>query len=159
MKNIVLASAIAGLISGLLSAIIVLMGRMLKLFGVLAPLENAFIFSVGWTILTLIFCIFFGLLYKRIYDSIPGRSMMKGLFFGLLIWFMKDIAAGAFLIFSGTLVAEGLLEWITAGVNLIVLGSYMWPIYGLVLGALYKKVCLYCKNDPCICADIARTRL
>jgi hypothetical protein len=139
MKNIVLASAIAGLISGLLSAIIVLLGRLINLFGVLAPLENAFLFSVGWIVLTLIFCIFFGLLYKRFYDSIPGKSFMKGLFFGLLIWVIKDIASGAFLIFSGTLVAEGLLEWITAGVNLIVMGLYMWGIYGLVLGTLYKK--------------------
>ncbi|MCW4033006.1 MAG: hypothetical protein NWF08_06395 [Candidatus Bathyarchaeota archaeon] len=139
MKNAVLASAIAGLISGLLSTIIVLIGRLMKLFGVLAPLENAFMFSVGWIVLTVIFCIFFGLLYKRIYDLIPGKGIMKGLFFGLLIWFIKDIAAGAYLIFSGTVVAEGLLEWIAAGVNLIVMGSYMWVIYGLVLGTLYKK--------------------
>jgi hypothetical protein len=139
MKNIVFASAIAGLISGLLSAIIVVIGRLIKLFGVLAPMENTIIFSIGWIVLTVIFCIFFGLLYKGIYDLIPGKGIMKGLFFGLLIWFIKDIAAGAYLIFTGTVVAGGLFEWITAGVNLIVMGSYMWVIYGLVLGYLYKK--------------------
>jgi len=47
MKNVVFASAIAGLMSGLFSVIIALIGRLIKLFGVLAPLENAFIFSVG----------------------------------------------------------------------------------------------------------------
>jgi hypothetical protein len=139
MKNIVFASAIAGLISGLLSVIIIMIGRMIRLFGVLAPLENALVFSVGWIILTVVFCIFFGLLYKGIYELIPRKGVMKGLFFGLFLWAIKDIVAGAYLIFSGTIVAGGLLEWITAGFNLIVMGSYMWVIYGLVLGALYKK--------------------
>ena len=83
--------------------------------------------------------IFFGLLYKRIYNLIPGKGIIKGLFFGLLIWFIKDIAAGAYLIFSGTVTAGGLFEWVTAGVNLIVMGLNMWIIYGLVLGYLYKK--------------------
>ncbi len=139
MRNVILASVIAGLISGLLSVIMVLMGRMTRLFGVLAPLENAFIFSVSWIMLTVIICIFFGLLYKAIYDIIPGMGIKKGLYFGLFLWAIKDVVAGAYLILSGSAVPGGLIEWISAGVNLIVIGLYMWVIYGVVLGILYQK--------------------
>jgi hypothetical protein len=32
-----------------------------------------------------------------------------------------------------------LLEWAALGMNLIVIGVYMWPVYGIALGYLYKK--------------------
>ena len=139
MKRGIVASAIAGLISGLLSATLVAIGRLIGLYGVLTPPGNLFIFSTGWIVLTIIFCTSFGLLYTKIYNLLPGKGIKKGLYFGLMIWFIKDIAAGAYLIFSGIMTPGGIIEWVTAGVNLIVIGLYMWPIYGLALGALYKK--------------------
>lgn len=139
MKSGILSGLVAGLISGSLSAILVVIGRSMRLYGVLAPPGNLIYFSIGWIVITIILCTSFGLLYTRFYDLLPGTGIKKGLYFGLLIWFIKDIAAGAYLIFSGSTTPGGLIEWITAGVNLIVIGLYMWVIYGLVLGVLYEK--------------------
>ena len=139
MKSGILAGASAGLISGLLSAIMIVIGRLIRLYGVLTPTGNMFIFSTGWIVLTIMFRVSFGLIYLKAYDIIPGKGIKKGLSFGLMIWFIKDIAAGAYLIFSGIMTPpRGIIEWVAGGVNLIVIGLYMWPIYGLVLGYFYK---------------------
>jgi len=144
MKSRIYAGAIAGVITGLLSGTIMNIGLLIGLYGVPSgailstPLEKVIVLFVGWVVLTVILGSCFGLVFSKAYDIIPGKGMRKGLFFGLLIWFIKDIAAGAYLILVGSLGPLN-LQWVAAGVNLVVLGFYMWPIYGLVLGALYKK--------------------
>lgn len=66
-----------------------------------------------------------------LYDSIPSKGVLKGLYFGLLIWAIKDVCAGSYLglIGGGTNYA----------MTLISIGFPMWIIYGLALGYLYKK--------------------
>ncbi|WP_455276876.1 hypothetical protein [[Eubacterium] cellulosolvens] len=142
MKSGLSAGTIAGLIAGLFSAILVVIGRLIGLYGVFGqPTINAlFIFSIGWIIITIIFGIVFGFIYEKFYYSIPGEGIKKGLCFGLMIYFIKDITAGTYSIYSGIKGAlYGLSEWVALGINLIVIGVYMWPIYGIVLGYLYKK--------------------
>jgi hypothetical protein len=46
-----------------------------------------------------IWSIIFGLLYSKYYESTPGKGTMKGLYFGLIIWTVKDIAAGSYTAF------------------------------------------------------------
>jgi hypothetical protein len=140
MKSVLTVSVIAGLIAGLFSTILGVTGWSLGLYGIFEPpkIGEMINFSIGWIMVTVIFCITFGFIYEKIYSSIPGKGIKKGLYFGLFIWFIKDIAAGTYCIYSGTMI-HGLWEWVAIGVNLIVLGVYMWPIYGLVLGYLYKK--------------------
>lgn len=140
MKSVLTASVIAGLIAGLFSAILGVAGWSIGLYGILEPPKIGVMvnFSMGWVMVTVIFCIAFGFIYEKIYHSLPGKGIKKGLYFGLMIWFIKDIAAGTFCIYGGTMI-PGLWEWVAVGVNLIVIGVYMWIIYGLVLGYLYKK--------------------
>ena len=52
-----------------------------------------------------------------------------------MIWLIKDITAGAYL----TFVSSMNVYYLAAATNLIVIGVYMWPIYGIALGYLYKK--------------------
>lgn len=142
MKSGLSAGTIAGLVAGLFSAILVVVGRLIGLYGVFErpTMDSLFIFSIGWIIITILFGIVFGVIYEKFYHSIPGNGIKKGLYFGLLIYFIKDITAGTYSIYSGIMGAQyGLLEWIALGINLIVIGVYMWPIYGIVLGYLYKK--------------------
>jgi len=110
MKNIVFASTIAGLISGLLSAIIVVIGRSIGLYGVLIPAGNLIIFSVGWIVLTIVFCIFFGLLYKAIYDLIPGMGIKKGFFSVCFFGPLKILLLAHILSLAGVQYLEVLLN-------------------------------------------------
>jgi hypothetical protein len=132
MKNAILAGAIAGFISGILAGVITYAGLSMGMGGIKVPLINAFVATV---LLTLIFGTIFGLLYKELYRSIPGKGVKKGFLFGLIIWFIKDITAGAFLAF----VSSMNIYYLIGATNLIVVGSYQWMLYGLTLGYLYKK--------------------
>ena len=139
MKSGLAAGFIAGIITGLLSTIFLVVGRYMGLYGILQPpkITELLIFSLGWIIITIITTIAFGFIYEKFYDSIPGKGIMRGLYFGLLIWCIKDVIAGTYCIYSGIMIS-GLIEWVAAGINLIVIGIYMWTIYGLILGYLYK---------------------
>jgi len=75
----------------------------------------------------------FGALYSRLHDPIPGKGISKGFNFGLMIWLIKDIAAGAFV----PLLSRH-LHW-TIWIALIFIGFFKWITYGSLLGALYKK--------------------
>ena len=86
--------------------------------------------SLALLSLSVIWGTFFGAIYGRLFDNIPGKGVMKGLIYGLLVWIAKDVAAGSY-------VALIFLE-ISISINLILIGFPMWIIYGLVLGYLYK---------------------
>ena len=97
----------------------------------LVPVTSQTNSAIAVIVLTVIFGPVVALVYSRFYDLIPGKSLKKGLNFGLMVWFIKDIMAGAYIAF-------GMMQPII-GVSLIVVGLYLWIIYGLVLGYLYKK--------------------
>ncbi|WP_455277336.1 hypothetical protein [[Eubacterium] cellulosolvens] len=128
MKSGVFAGAFAGLVSGVITVIIIIIGGSFGLWGFIPTpvIELTTIFAV----LTTFFGAIFGMIYAKFYGSIPSKGVIKGLIFGLMIWFVKDIAAGAYAGFA--------MGQYAVGINLIVGGSYMWFIYGLVLGYLYK---------------------
>jgi hypothetical protein len=56
---------------------------------------------------------------------------MKGVYFGLLIWVIKDLCAGSY---------TALLRMdVTWGIGIIVVGFFMWIVYGPLLWYLYEK--------------------
>jgi len=81
--------------------------------------------------LGVIWCTIFSIIYARFYDKVPGKGVLKGLCFGMMIWLIKDIAAGSYvaLIMVQTSVAA----------SLIIIGFFMWIVYGLILGTFYKR--------------------
>jgi hypothetical protein len=136
MKNAVLAGLIAGLVSGIVSSLLVFASLSIGLLGAniigvagQPEITNSAIYTI---LLTVIFGTLVALIYAKFYDSIPGEGLKKGLYFGLMIWFVKDIMAAAYIVLP-------MMRPAIVGVNLIVIGFYIWVIYGLVLGYLYKK--------------------
>jgi vacuolar-type H+-ATPase subunit I/STV1 len=129
MKNVILAGTIAGLISGIVCSIIGYWWYSMRVFEFTPGSLMEVAVSLG--VLTVIFGIIFSLIYARFYSLIPSEGVWKGLYFGLMIWLIKDIAAGSY----ATFVAKqpGI------GIDFIVGGLYMWAIYGIALGYLYKK--------------------
>ena len=115
------------------------LGYMLSIIGVTEPLGGSWeiaqsllmLIVLALFSLSVIWGIFFGVIYGRFFDNIPGKGIMKGLVYGILVWIAKDVAAGSYvaLIFMATSIS----------INLILVGFFMWIVYGLVLGYLYKK--------------------
>jgi hypothetical protein len=81
-------------------------------------------------VLAIIFGAVFGRLYSKFRDPIPGSGPMKGINFGLMIWLIKDIAAGAYL--------AVIMLRVTEATALIFTGFFMWIAYGYVLERLRK---------------------
>jgi len=135
MKNSILAGAIAGAIIGIVNFTL---GIILAYIGVTEPLGGVWeiwdpslyiLAALALLSLSVIWGTFFGAIYARFLDNIPGKGVMKGLIFGLLIWIVKDVAAGSY-------VALIFME-ISISINLIIIGFSMWIVYGLILGYLY----------------------
>ena len=135
MKSSVLAGAIAGFAAGI--AFFILGSSFIRIGVIEPPITPGIwyelyglVFLAGVS-LGIIWGIIFSAIYSMLYDSIPSKGVLKGLYFGILIWIIKDVAAGSYLglIGGGTYYA----------VTLILIGFFMWIIYGPVLGYLYKK--------------------
>ena len=128
MKNGIAAGAVAGLAGAIVGIIFLPVGAMMGLYPEMpASMEVA----VGMIVLTIIWGAVFGAMYQRFYNQIPGEGITKGLVFGYgVIWLIKDVMGGSYLILGGNIVPA---------IVLIFDGIFVVAALGSVLGALYKK--------------------
>lgn len=129
MKSGVSAGAIAGVVGGVISVIFGFLGDLIRLLPpVDIPFANLVIIPI---VLTIIFGAIFGVIYSKFYDSIPGKGVSKGLYFGLLLWFVSSIV-------PSTYNALILME-IPIAIGNIYMGFFTTIPFGLAIGYLYKK--------------------
>lgn len=131
MKSGLVAGAVAGVVSGIISVVVGFIGSesVLGLYSTVPGSIESIIISM--IVLTIIFGAIFGVLYSKFYDAVPLEGALKGLSFGLIIWLVKDIASAAYI---------GIVDRIIeVAIGLVFIGFFMWIVYGLVLGTLYKK--------------------
>lgn len=128
MKSGGAAGAVAGVVGGIFGVVFGAIGYWIGLYGP-APIPEME-WMAYWVVLTIIFGAIFGVIYAKMYDSIPGEGLLKGVSAGLIIWLIRDISAGAYL------AAERHFE---IAIPMIWIGFFMWIGYGPVLGKLYKK--------------------
>jgi hypothetical protein len=129
MKSGIVAGALAGVVGGIVSVIFGMIGGVLGLFG--APPDPIINFVVLLIVLPIIFGAIFGGVFSKLYDPIPGTGVLKGLYFGLIIWLIKDI--------FGSVELALLFKEASIAIALLFVGFFGWIAYGSVLGALYKK--------------------
>jgi hypothetical protein len=128
MKSGPAAGFIGGLASVIAASIFYPVGTMI---GLLPPSQaDPMTFSIKMLVTTIIFGVIFGFIYVKLFDCFPGKGVMKGLYFGLMIWLIKDITAGTYVY---------IMEFPTIPTILVWMGFFMWVVYGLVIGYLYKK--------------------
>jgi len=72
----------------------------------------------------------FGALYAIFFDRIPRTGVMKGLYFGLILWIIANIRPALLM------ASHWGNHWVIA---FTVIGIFIFSSYGLVLGVLYKK--------------------
>jgi hypothetical protein len=78
----------------------------------------------------MIFVIVFGILYVMFYDKIPGKGVLKGIVFSLVIFLITSFRLGIYYLAYGLI--TNFYLWSIAG-------FIYFPIFGLVLGLLYRK--------------------
>ncbi|WP_455369056.1 hypothetical protein [[Eubacterium] cellulosolvens] len=137
MKSGIFAGAISGVVMGIVGSIV---GYFFTGFRLIEPIGGFEIWNdpsiqillvLAEISLGLIWGSIFGAIYAYAYKIIPGKGVIKGLYFGLIIWLIKDIAGGSY--------TALILMQIQTALLLIIYGFVMWIVYGLLLGYLVKK--------------------
>jgi len=136
MKSGITVGFIAGIVIGIVHAAY---GFALAYIGIIEPpggwgvwdASLMRLFTLAVLSLGVIWGTIFGAIYAQIIDRVPGTGVLKGLYFGLIVWLIKDVAAGSY-------IALILME-VNSAISLILVGFLMWMIYGLILGILYKN--------------------
>ena len=77
----------------------------------------------GWGVI-------FGMLFVIFYERIPGKRILKGVVFSLTVYFITTFRGAVYTLVYGLPVV---FYYLAVG------GFLMFPTFGLVLGALYKK--------------------
>lgn len=134
-----LAGAIAGIVSAFVN---LLVGAALLSIGIIGitesfttveefpfPASYILVGLIGIGIVTGIIC---GAIYSKLYESIPGKALSKGVCYGVIIWIIKDIGAAMYMI----------LPWgaYYLASAFIACGLPLWLVYGAVLGTIYEKI-------------------
>jgi len=135
MKNILVVGGIAGVVVGIVDAVC---SYIFTVTGVFEPpggweiwnVPLISLFILAALSLGVIWGIVFGVIYSRLYGCIPGKGAVKGFYFGLLIWLIKDIAISTYM--------ARLSFEISFAIVSILCGFFMWVALGIVLGVLYK---------------------
>ncbi|WP_455276839.1 hypothetical protein [[Eubacterium] cellulosolvens] len=128
MKSSIGAGAVAGLIGGIVAVIVGFISSSIGLYEPPpGPITNTIATMI---ILTIIIGAILGMLYSRLYVSIPGKAILKGIYFGLILWLIS-IINGAYILL--VMVEKSI------SIRLIFVGFFIIIVYGPVLGTLYKK--------------------
>jgi hypothetical protein len=127
--NIWGASFIAGLIGGIASFLAAVVGIAMGLFPAAPPeampsvITSIMVTNIVWGLIA-------GYGYKLGFDVIPGKGIMKGAVWGLAIWVISNIRIVTIMSTMMAPYAITIVLWC---------GFFAMLVYGLVLGALYKK--------------------
>ncbi|WP_455277424.1 hypothetical protein [[Eubacterium] cellulosolvens] len=133
--------AIAGIADGIAASIALIVSPLIGLQIAGAPIELTLDFWISQAgahgTINLIWGIVFGVIFARVYNLIPGKGFMKGLYYGFIIFVItrtNDAYALGFGLSSSSLFA------IRTGLWSMFVGFFSTGIaLGLVLGLLYRK--------------------
>ncbi len=74
--------------------------------------------------------ILFGLIYSYLYDGIPGKTVKKGLSFGLIVWLVGTVPEMAYTYLSIVVPSPIIAYWLLGDlINLLVMGASLAFVY------------------------------
>jgi hypothetical protein len=129
--------AIAGLFAGIVSGIVIIIVKVIQSLGfdlgiaelVVTPIVPFSVDASVEIVYSLIFGVFLGVIYCRIYDVIPGKTIVKALMFGLFLFAMLNLR------FVTVYAVNWGYTWVIAS---IFFGFYLWVPFSIVLGISYE---------------------
>jgi len=80
----------------------------------------------------MIWGVVFGVLFVRFYDKVPGKGILKGLTFSIIVFFFTTFQTG---IYGLVYLVYGSFDW---GIACIIAGVFALFPFGLVIGLLYR---------------------
>ena len=143
MKSGLLPGAIAGLMQGITAGVVSVIGHVTGLWGV--PTSGEIVSTISfWVaqfgthiIINMLWAIIFGAFFALVYNLVPGKRVIKGIYYALIMYFITMV-----IIFTWyTVWYANHNAWQLANsqfLNIFVFGIDD-VIYGLVLGYLYRK--------------------
>ena len=123
-----------GAIAGLVQGISVFIGQLLifnkelypeyasDLAFLISQLGTHAFFNMAWGIV-------FGIFYVMFYNKVPRKGVMKGFIYSMIIFFFTSFHVGIYALTHG---------WLILGIQFIILPSFGFFSFGIVLGYLYK---------------------
>lgn len=123
-----------GAIAGLIGSILVEIGNILffnrHLWSIYLSEIGVLIGQLGThAFFNMMWGIVFGMLFVIFYEKIPGKGILKGLIFGMIMFFISSFRSGIFILAYGDLMFG---SW-------QFLGGFMFSVFGILLGYFYKK--------------------
>lgn len=152
MMNGAVLGAFLGIINGIVAVFFVMVYEYLYGFSLILPsIQNitVIMFRFGahafWHLL---WGAIFGAIFARAYDVIPGKGVIKGLYYAYIIFLISTVHQGALYLTYGCIQPLGVLIqglniemkeiWLLFGLEWIVVDIFVYALYGLLIGRLYK---------------------
>ena len=120
------------MVSTLIGTFMAWMGYLFMAYGFHESPLGPFWFIISTVIWNIAWGTVWGLVCSWVYDSIPGKGIVKGFFYGLIFWVFIDFSYGMYIAFI----------WpvdLAVGLGFIIANLYGRFSYGLTFVALYKK--------------------
>ena len=102
----------------------------------LLHLSDKFLFG-HHVLINLIWGIIFGLIYPKVYNVVPGKKVIKGICYALILYLITTFQFDTWII----VMYANHNAWQLALITFVSIFAYglSWTIYGIVLGYLYRK--------------------
>jgi hypothetical protein len=130
MGRVLLAGLASGVLFAVLDGIINANPLAQRLYAVYRPVARASVNAVAGVAIDIAYGIVMAAVYVTLRPALPGSGMVKGLAFGIIVWFFRVVmgAVGQWMILAvpGTTVAYSL---VAGGVDMLILGA----LYGATL--------------------------
>ena len=142
MSSGFLPGAFAGFLGGMAASFAVIIAFIIGIFkmpGAPTALTFEFWISQAGThiFINVAWGIVFGAIYARIYNSVPGMGVSKGIIYGLTVFLIDGFQIATYYMGWG-LSSSAEFAIFTASFIFFV-GFFAWIVFGLVLGYLYRK--------------------
>jgi len=143
VKSGLLPGAIAGIMEGITAGFVSVIGHVTGLWGVITG--GAIVNTIGFWIsqfaahilLNMIWATVFGAFFALVYHLVPGKKVIKGLFYGLIMFCITSFQLLTWMMvwFAN----HNLWQLVYPSILDILVYGFDFVVFGLVLGALYRK--------------------
>ena len=142
MKSGIHPGAIAGFIGGVIAYFFAVF---LPYIGLYPPGDPGYLTDINYMMsqfgthvfIHLFWGVIFGAVFAKAYNIVPKKGIVKGFYYGLFIFFISAVQIATYFLAYGFTFNN--IFWIQGGLSYVIFDIVVYPVYGVVLGHLYKK--------------------
>ncbi len=142
LKSGIHPGAIAGFICGILSYFLAVF---YPYIGVYQPLYSGYLTDITFmlgqfgthVLISMLWGTILGVLFAKAYNIIPKRGIVKGFYYGLILFFLSGVQLTMFFVVAGLVFNDP--SHVMWGIMWFIFYMLVYPLYGVILGRLYRK--------------------